>query len=204
MDNTIYTIGYSGFSIDSFIEMLKKHNIRLLIDVRSSPFSSFYSDYNKESLENLLRKNGIYYRNYASEFGARQNDKTLYHQDGYLDFDLFCESESFKSGISKLINSLEQGYSFALMCAEKDPIRCHRTIMVSRRFFEKGFNVMHLLPNGASKSQQQIEQELLDKFFPNREQITFFSDLENDSTLIPQAYRLQNAEIGYRMEDGSE
>lgn len=204
MDNTIYTIGYSGFSVQAFVKELKKHGIRLLIDVRSSPFSSFYTDYNKDILENTLRQNGIYYRNYAGEFGARQDDKALYTKDGYLDFDLHCQSEIFKSGVNKLMNSLDQGYPFALMCAEKDPIRCHRSIMISRRFFERGLNVIHLMPDGLFKTQEQIEQELLEKFFPNRDQMTFFSDPQSDNTLLSQAYRLQNSEIGYRMEDGTE
>ena len=103
-------------------------------------------------------------------------------------------------GVTKLIDSLTQGYTFALMCAEKEPIRCHRTIMVSRHFFEKGYNVIHILPNGKHISQQDVEQSLLDKFFPDRDQVTFFDEPESDEQLISQAYRLQNAEIGYRME----
>lgn len=200
MNNTVYTIGYSGFSINAFIDTLKCHGIRLVVDVRSSPYSSFYPDYNMDTLKATLLKNGIYYRNYADEFGARQSNKALY-VEGYLDFDLHCQSEAFKKGVSKLIDSLAQGYTFALMCAEKEPIRCHRTIMVSRRFFEKGYAVVHLLPNDKHTTQQDIEQNLLDKFFPDRDQATFFNEPQSDQQLIPQAYRLQNAEIGYRMED---
>lgn len=199
MNNQIYTIGYSGFPIATFIDTLKNHGIRLVIDVRSSPYSSFYPDYNMDSLKAILIKNGIYYRNYADEFGARQNNKALY-TEGYLNFDLHCQTEAFTTGVQKLIDSLAKGYTFALMCAEKEPIRCHRTIMVSRRFFEKGYNVIHILPNGKYITQQDVEQSLLDKFFPDRDQATFFNDPQSDDQLIPQAYRLQNAEIGYRME----
>lgn len=201
MNNIIYTIGYSGFSINAFIDALKHYGIRLVVDVRSSPYSSFYPDFNMDKLKAVLLRNGIYYRNYADEFGARQNDRHLYTQEGYLDFDLHCQSESFAKGVTKLIDSLERGYTFALMCAEKDPIRCHRTIMVSRRFFEKGYPVTHILPNGKQITQQDIEQKLLDKFFPDRDQGNFFTEPQSDNQLIPQAYRLQNAEIGYRMED---
>ena len=200
MSKIIYTIGYSGFSINAFIDTLKRHGIRLVIDVRSSPYSSFYPDYNMDTLKATLLKNGIYYRNYADEFGARQNNKALY-AEGYLDFNLHCQSEAFIKGVTKLIDSLAQGYTFALMCAEKEPIRCHRTIMVSRRFFEKGYTIIHILPNGAYTTQQDIEQKLLDKFFPDRDQTTFFNEPQSDNQLIPQAYKLQNAEIGYRMED---
>lgn len=201
MNNTVYTIGYSGFSINTFITVLKQHGIRLVIDVRSSPYSGFYPDFNMDTLKPVLLKNGIYYRNYAEEFGARQKNESLFTPEGYLDFDLHCKSKPFIQGVNKLINSLSQGYTFALMCAEKDPIRCHRTIMVSRRFFEMGYHIVHILPNGILSTQQDIEQELLDKYFPDRDQATFFTEPQSDKQLIPQAYKLQNAEIGYRMEE---
>lgn len=73
MVNIVYTIGYSGFSIDDFVANLKKHNISLVVDVRSSPFSHYFPEYNKDSLEVCLKTHGIYYRNYADEFGARQS-----------------------------------------------------------------------------------------------------------------------------------
>ena len=72
MTKTLYTIGYSGFLVEEFIDALKKNNINAVIDVRSSPYSQFFSDYNKEPLEKTLKKEGIFYRNYSKEFGARQ------------------------------------------------------------------------------------------------------------------------------------
>ena len=65
MVNTVYTIGYSGFSIDDFVATLKKHNVLLVVDVRSSPFSNYFPEYNKDALETCLKTHGIYYRNYA-------------------------------------------------------------------------------------------------------------------------------------------
>ena len=58
---------------------------------------------------------------------------------------------SFQNGVNKLIKSMEQGYVFALMCAEKDPINCHRAIMVSRYFSKLGYMVTHIEPNGGKK-----------------------------------------------------
>ncbi len=75
MVDTVFTIGYSGFQINDFISTLRKNGISVIIDVRSLPYSRHYSDYNKENLRSVLLKYGIYYRNYASEFGARQNER---------------------------------------------------------------------------------------------------------------------------------
>lgn len=201
MVNTVYTIGYSGFSIDDFVATLKEHNISLVVDVRSSPFSEHYPEYNRDILENYLKTYNIYYRNYAVAFGARQKDRNYYHKDGYLDFERFLNSEPFKQGVEKLCNSMKQNYTFALMCAEKDPICCHRAILVARAFYEKGYKVIHLLPNGIAMTQEEINERLLEIHFPNRNQISFIEEAEDDATQLKKAYEKQNEKIGYRLEE---
>lgn len=203
MDGTIYTIGYAGYSRDIFIQELKKYTISVLIDVRSSPFSSFHSEYNKDILETVLKKNNIYYRNYAKEFGARQDNLDLYTSDGYLDFEKVAQSEDFQNGFSKLCNSIRQGYTPALMCAEINPFDCHRAILVSRAFYEYGCNVVHILPEGRTCSQSDLNKALLNKYFPGRNQLSFFEN-EGEDKLLKEAYKRRNAEIGYKIAKGDE
>ena len=200
MINKIYTIGYSGFVIDDFIKILKKHEISVVIDVRSNPYSQYHLEYNKENLKKKLERNRIYYRNYFLEFGARQSDKKYYSKEGYLDFELFSKSENFLKGIKKLENSMEKNYVIVLMCAEKDPIICHRAIMISKIFSEKGYKVIHLLPNNVTITQKDIEDRLIKKFFPNKGQLLLFETEEviSEKEYIKRVYNKQNAEIGYR------
>ena len=203
MINTIYTIGYSGFVIDDFIQILKKYEISVVIDVRSNPYSQYHLEYNKENLKKKLKQNRIYYRNYFLEFGARQSDKKYYSKEGYLDFELFSKSENFLKGIKKLENSMEKNYVIVLMCAEKDPIICHRAIMISKIFSEKGYRVIHLLPNNVTITQKDIEDRLIKKFFPNKGQLSLIEMGEDlsEKEYIKRAYNKQNAEIGYRIEE---
>ncbi len=148
-----------------------------------------------------MKTHWIYYRNYSDSFGARQNDRKYYCKEGFLDFEVFSKAEPFLQGIKKLCNSMDQNYTFALLCAEKDPICCHRTILVARAFFDRGYNVVHLLANGNTITQQEINTRLIEKYFPNRDQMTFFDVPQDDNTLLKAAYRKQNAEIGYRLEE---
>ena len=201
MVNTVYSIGYSGFSIHDFLSALKEHDIALVVDVRSSPFSNRFSDYNKDALENTLKASGIHYRNYAAEFGARQEDRRFYGQDGYLDFEVFSRSDPFLRGVGKLCESMRRDYTFALMCAEKRPMDCHRAILVSRAFFERGYKVIHLLPNGRTMTQEDLNDQLIELYFPNRDQMTLFGDTQDRESLLKAAYRKRNAEIGYRLGD---
>lgn len=199
--DSIYTIGYTAFNINEFIQTLKKYNISCVIDVRSSPVSQYYPDYNKDVLEGALKSSDIYYRNYIEEFGARQNNRTYYTKDGYLDFKKFTKSDAFKKGILKITDSMEHGYTFALMCAEKDPINCHRNIMVASEFFKIGYEVKNIMPDGSFQTQPEIESRLLDMYFPDRNQLSLFGEPLSDKELISQAYEKRNAEIGYRMEE---
>lgn len=200
MVDTVFTIGYSGIKINDFITMLIRKNISLVIDVRSLPYSRYYSDYNKENLYNILKKNGIYYRNYAIEFGARQ-ENLQYYPRGYLDFEMFAKSDNFLTGVDKLKKSMEQDYTFVLMCSEKDPLMCHRAILVSRAFHVAGYNVQHLLYNNKIVTQIDLEERLLNKFFPDRNQISLFTNTLSPQEYIDEAYRKQNANIGYSIEE---
>ncbi len=198
MKRTIYTIGYTSFSIDEFVRVLKRHGIGCVVDVRSVPRSSYYTDYDEVSLKETLRENEILYRNYAREFGARQKDASLY-PNGYLDFEKFAASEAFREGLNKVAAGYERGYTFALMCAEKDPFNCHRCILVGRQFKEHGYEVLHL-EQERTETQEDIEDRLLAHYFPNRNQLSLF-DTRSDQELLEEAYRKRNAEIGYHIEE---
>ena len=204
MKPQIYTIGYTGFSIEEFIDVLQRYNINVVIDVRSFAYSERYPDYNKNVLNELLKRNKIYYRNYISEFGARQEDTKFYTSEGYLDFELFAKSKQFLSGVQRIENSVAQGYKIVFLCAEKDPTQCHRTILVSRAFSDKGYPIIHLLPNGNIETQKGIEQKWLDKFYPSRSQMDMFSGGKSDEEYIAEIYREQNKKIGYKIEEEEE
>lgn len=200
MDKIIYTIGYSSFiNIEDFLNQLKKYQINVLIDVRSVPISSeFYKIYSKQSLSVYLKNNDIIYRNYAKEFGARQENKKYYNNE-YFNFADFLNSDIFHSGIEKVEKGINLGYKFILMCAEKDPIMCHRAIMVSRGFKNCGYTVKHILANGNIQTQNDIENRLVDLYFPNRNQLNLFENKTLDD-YVREAYQKQNKKIGYKKE----
>lgn len=199
----IYTIGYSAFKIDGFIEVLKRYGIQCIIDVRSVPYSKNYACYNREVLKETLKIAGIRYRNYADEFGARQTDKCFFSKEGYLDFKKYTKSDKFNKGYEQICKGIEMGYTFALMCAEVDPIDCHRNIMIAREFSERGFEIKNIMKSGGTQSQTEIEKRLLNKYFGERNQVSLFGDMVEEAELINNAYNLKNKEIGYRL-DGRE
>ena len=192
----IYTIGYPEFPINEFLDVIKHYGIDCVIDVRSSPFSNYYSDYNKDALENALKQHNILYRNYANEFGARQTNPAFYSGD-IVDFDKFINSAQFLEGVSKVKKGIERGYTFVLMCAEKDPIKCHRSIMLGKGFSNNGFDVRHIISRTELESQKELEERLLEMHHQDRFQLTLFGGEQSDSELLTDAYKKQNLAIGY-------
>ena len=184
-----------------FISELKKYGINVLIDVRSSPYSSYYTQYDRENLERLLKASGIYYRNYARQFGARQEDRK-YYVDGVLNFKLFTQSGQFAEGADKVDAAIKAGYQPALMCAEKNPAECHRAIMVGKKLSDEQHDVLHIIPGGELKSQAEVGNELLNLYFPDRDQYSLFvPDDRDEQELIEEAYAKQNLKIGFKLED---
>ena len=200
--NTVFTIGYTAFDIEKFVAVLKKYKVSCLIDVRSTPKSSYYKDFDDVNLAPTLKRHNILYRNYKDEFGARQDNKDFYNAKGYLDFEVFAKSQQFIGGMEKIKKAQEMGYTVCLMCAEKDPINCHRAIMVARNLAKNGFEVEHILATESTCTQNDIDSRLLERYFPNRSQLSLFAD-ENmtDEEAIEKAYRLRNEEIGFKLED---
>jgi uncharacterized protein (DUF488 family) len=199
MNQNIYTIGYSGYALPEFISELKARQITALIDVRSLPFSRRYPDFNKETLAITLRENGIIYRSYAKEFGARRTERELY-TDGKVDFAKVAASENFKSGVEKIIAGADLGYVFALMCAERDPAFCHRAVLVSRAFSERGFEVSHILRGAVEMPQIEFERRLVDFYFHESEQVSFSAQEITAQQKLCAAYERRGGEIAVARE----
>ena len=194
----VYTIGHSNYPIEEFLQLLKKHNINCICDVRSMPYSRFTEQYNREYLRDFLSKIDIKYLFFGEEFGARREEKNLL-TDGLVDFEKVAKDEKFLEGIERIENGLKKGYRIALMCTEKEPIECHRTILISKNLHKLGMEVLHILVDGTTIDHGKIEENLLDKYYPNRNQISLF-DLNETIDYLKEAYKKANLEIGYRKE----
>lgn len=206
MKNVLYTIGHSNHTIEKFIKLLKQHEINCVVDVRSNPYSKYNEQFNRENIKRKLNQNGIYYIFMGEEFGARRKEKELYTIDGYLDFEKTVKSSNFLKGVERIKEGLKKNFNIAIMCTEKNPIDCHRNIMIAKYFFDIGYEVKNILENGEIVDQQEITRQLVDYYFPDRNQISFLPErnLDDYDELVKKAYRLRNKEIGYVLESEEE
>ena len=196
---TLYTIGHSNYEIEKFINILKRNDINVIVDVRSVPYSQYTTQFNREPLKIALKENGIAYIYMGEEFGARRDDQSLYDDDGRLNFRKTIASELFQKGVTRIKDGLEKGYRIAFMCAEKVPHECHRCIMVGKAFHDLGYDVENILEDATTVSQEEIGEILLKMFFPDRNQITIFTmdEEKSDAEYIEEAYKLREKQIAY-------
>lgn len=146
MTLTIYTIGHSRHSIEHFIELLAQHRVTAVADVRSTPASQYSPHFNRASLKRSLREAGIEYVFLGRELGARSTDPDCY-VDGQVQYRRLAQTPEFKDGIRRLRNGMETE-RIALLCAEQEPLDCHRTVLVSRELAELGVEVQHIHGEG--------------------------------------------------------
>ena len=187
---TLYTVGHSNHPIEKFIGLLTAHDIGAVADVRSRPFSRRNPQFNKDRLAAHLAEHGIAYVFLGRELGARSEDPACY-QDGKVQYPRLAATASFKSGIDRVLVGAEE-YRVALMCAEKEPLDCHRTLLVSRALEQAGVSIAHILADGSLEPQEKTLSRLVDMVGLAKE------DLFHDrAELIAAACKLREAKIAY-------
>lgn len=198
MHNTIFTVGHSTHEIGKFIGLLKMHDITAICDVRSSPYSRFNPQYNREVLNRSLQDAGIKYVFLGEELGARSKDPSCY-RNGRVQYNLLAKTELFQNGIKRIRHGLEKGYKMALVCAEKDPLDCHRTVLVARNLDREGFSIFHILSDGSLETQKEATARLVRQF--NLNQHDMFSEIKDEEA---EAFQQQEEKIAYAKDDGNE
>jgi uncharacterized protein (DUF488 family) len=160
-----FTIGHGNYPIDLFIDNVRSAGIDTIIDVRSFPYSRFNPHFNRENLEKSLEESTINYQFMGDRLGGRYTDPGLLFPDGTVDYRKVQETELFKEGIGRLLAVISSGKTIALMCAEKEPERCHRFVLISPVLQVKGISVVHVRPEGRLQANEDLERELVDSFF---------------------------------------
>lgn len=188
--STLFTIGHSNHSIERFIELLKMHGITAVGDVRSSPYSKFNPQFNRENLQEALKEKEIAYVFLGQELGPRSEDPSCY-LDGKVQYDRLAATELFKRGMERLLKG-SKIYRIAIMCAEKDPIMCHRMILVCRALRPEPLEILQILEDGTAESLCDSELRLLRSL--KMPQLRLFDKVDD---LIQRAYDAQGKKIAY-------
>ena len=145
-DRAVLTVGHSNHPLEAFMELLSRHRVTALADVRSAPYSRFNPHFNRKPLAAALAVRGIEYLYLGRELGGRPDDPACY-EDGRIRYDRVARTDRFREGLDRLMGDAA-AHRIALMCAEKEPLACHRTLLVGQALHERGVDVAHVHGDG--------------------------------------------------------
>ena len=191
-NDIIYSIGHSNHELDQFIGLLNQHQINAIADVRSVPYSRYNKQFNREFLSEKLKQKKIHYVFFGIELGARSEDPSCYDKDQVV-YSRLAEKPCFKDAITRLIEGAKK-YKIALMCSEREPLDCHRTILVAEEIAKRGIKTNHILANGELEPHEQTLVRLLN--YTNSPEPDMFHSQE---CRIREAVSKQEKKIAYRM-----
>ncbi len=186
----IYTIGHSNHSFDGFLDLLKLFEIKLVIDVRSFPFSRRMPHFNRKALTQILESNGLNYLFMGDSLGGRPNAGD-YFSDGVADYDKMARAPLFQAGLGEL-KIASQATNATLLCAEQDPIECHRALLVTR-MLKQEVRTLHIHRHGTAEDQATLEARLLQLHGLKP------SLFETETETLQEAYSLQNRKVGFAL-----
>ena len=143
MTQPIHTIGHSNYLLSSFFHLLERHRITKVVDVRSYPSSRYLPHFNRPNLTKSLRDQGIEYIFMGDTLGGRPSDPALYDERGQVDYARVRDTQAFNKALQDLL-ALSQETPTAIMCTERDPLKCHRTLMVAAALEAIGHDTQHI------------------------------------------------------------
>lgn len=198
----VYTVGHSSQSIEEFIASLQRHTIEAVADVRSRPYSRRFPHFSREPLQATLKAADIGYVFLGRELGARRDEPECYVDD-QARYDRIAKLPVFADGIQRVLDGVRE-YRVALMCAEQDPLTCHRTILVCHELKRHGLTITHIHRGGMLEPHRQAEQRLVAEELDAAEQGDLFAPADDASERLEQAYASRALAIAYRRSTAAE
>lgn len=189
--NPVLTIGHSNHSWDDFARLLTQHRVDTLADVRSVPASRYNPHFNRTVLSASLRDLGIGYVYRGIELGGRPQDPACY-ENGRVRYDRVAQTNAFRRGL-ELVKAEAANHRVVLMCAEQDPLDCHRTLLVARALVADGIDVVHVLSDGNPETHDQAMDRLLARYDLDEGGDMFTSREE----FVAQAVERQTQRVGH-------
>lgn len=187
----VLTVGHSNLPADRFLALLKGQRVTMVADVRSVPFSRRFPWFSSRTLAERLQSQGIAYVAMGDRLGGRPADPALY-REGVADYEAMARTADFRAGLERVISDMRR-HRLCLMCSEREPLDCHRCLLVGRVLAGRGASVGHIRGDGTVEPHAATEQRLLAGLKPA-------ADLFGEESLA-QAYRQRARKVAARLSD---
>jgi uncharacterized protein (DUF488 family) len=202
LSDRIFSVGHSNHEWDHFLALLHGAAVRAVADVRSSPYSKRWPQYNKNPLEDSLWANGFVYVYLGDLLGGRPASRDLYDAEGRADYEKIRTTPVFQRGMERLLLGAER-YRVAMLCGEEDPLDCHRGLMITPALIERGIWPHHLRRDGSLEATPAMERRLLKETkLEERLEADLFTPAPSESevrAVMAEAYRLMARKKAFQL-----
>jgi uncharacterized protein (DUF488 family) len=158
-DFDLMTIGHSNLPAERFMALVQGAGVSAIADVRSVPFSRRFPWFSGPKLAPRLHGADIAYLPFGDALGGRPRDPALY-RDGVADYERMAATMHFRAGLDRLGEAMGR-FRLCVMCAEREPLDCHRCLLVARALKERGLALGHILIDGTIEPHAATEERLL-------------------------------------------
>jgi uncharacterized protein (DUF488 family) len=149
--SSFFTIGHSNHDFPAWLALLRQYDVEVVVDTRSSPYSKYVPQFDKEIMQRYLEEAGIRYLFLGAELGGRPANPAYYDAKGRVLYSRLCDDASFQAAIARLESGMER-FRVALVCGEEDPAHCHRRLLIGRVLTERGHVMQHIRGDGRLES----------------------------------------------------
>jgi uncharacterized protein (DUF488 family) len=155
---TVYTVGHSSHTAERFVELLRQHGVQVLVDTRSSPYSRYSPQFDREALKETVVAADMKYLWMGNAVGGRPRDESCYDGEGHVLYGRVAARAEFQEAVERIERGAEE-FRVALLCSEEDPAHCHRRLLVSRVLMERGAEVLHIRGDGSLENDADVARK---------------------------------------------
>ena len=189
----VHTAGHSTMDQESLMDLLECNRTQMVADVRSTPYSRRVPWFNREKLAEALTKRGMDYLYMGDQLGGRPKKDRLYNHEGRADYRRMALEKTFREGVRQLSQAAAER-RVTLLCTERDPLQCHRALLVAHALEQAGVPVVHILGNGNKATHEKLMDQLLRMYNTPRLEA---ADMTRRQA-VEQAMERQAARVAYR------
>jgi uncharacterized protein (DUF488 family) len=153
--SSFYTLGHSNHAAETWLALVRQHQIGVVVDTRSSPYSKYAPHFDKELMQRSLEQAGIRYLFLGAELGGRPANPDYYDASGHVLYSRLRDDARFKAAIERLETGIDR-FRVALVCGEEDPAHCHRRLLIGRVLTERGHTMLHIRGDGRIETDEAV------------------------------------------------
>lgn len=155
----ILTLGHSNHEAAYLIDLVRMNAVDTVVDVRSHPFSRYNPQFNEAALRDTLNTAGMNYLKRSRDLGGRPRQDACYDENGRVVYARVAQLPGFQAALEQVVDTAAHR-TVALLCTEREPLQCHRTLLIAHELRRAGRAVEHIAADANRETHEAVMRRL--------------------------------------------